>query len=192
MSEIMVTDAQLEHQWKYHRSRSRRADNPIDSQDSLDWLNKLGQDNDVILIGEGHWIEVTAAIEVEMVKALTEQADYRQVVLEYPYSFTPLFDAYVRIESDQEAFEFFNKYLSDRVIFPTNMVLLNSIRDFNRRQPDSPISVLTTDVEHTLYYNEYYADAGNAGIQALREEYSSLTEAQFPTIESHSSLISAP
>ena len=30
------------------------------------------------------------------------------------------------------------------------MVLLNTIRDFNRRHPDSPISVLTTDVEHAI------------------------------------------
>ena len=79
--------------------------------DSLDWLITLGQDHEVILIGEGHWMEVTAAIEVEMVKALTERADYRQVVLVQ-------FHAAGEIESDQEAFEFFNNYLRTASIFP--------------------------------------------------------------------------
>lgn len=143
ITETVPTDQQLEPLLENHRPSSRRGDkisiNPINSIDSLNWLITLGQDNEVILIGETHWLEVTTAIEVEMIKALIERADYRQVVLEYPYSITPLLNAYVNIQSDQVAFDFFHRHLLDCVYFPATIALLNVIRDFNIRHPDSSI-----------------------------------------------------
>ena len=185
LKSILPTDAQLEPLMKWHRQSSWRAKkvivNPIDSLDALDWLVKLGQENEAILIGEEHYLAVTQSVELEMIKVLIERAEYRQVVIELPYSITPLLNAYVNIDSDEEAFDFFNQHLVEHLYFPTSMMILNTIRQHNRSHTEHSVQLLATDVEHATFLK--FDTASDSFIAELKEEYSALSESQFPEDE---------
>ena len=184
VEDVLPTPEQLQPLLKDHRQTSRRGNKvqtePISDDESLDWLLDMGKESKVILIGEDHSLVVTPTLQLQMVTLLIEQAEYRQIVQEAPYSFTPIYNAYVQMEDADEAAALIKEYLYDQVKYQTQLALLNVVRQHNLQHPERSIAMLTTDVEHKAFL-EY--DNAEAFISDLKKTYESLPEESFPLSE---------
>ena len=106
VEDVLPTPEQLQPLLKDHRQTSRRGNKvqtePI-SDDESGLVLDMGKESKVILIGEDHSLVVTPTLQLQMVTLLIDQAEYRQIVQEAPYSFTPIYNAYVQMEDADEA-----------------------------------------------------------------------------------------
>ena len=182
--DVLPTSEQLQPLLEDHPANSRRAKKvqteKLLNSDTWDWLLEMGTENEVILIGESHHKIVTPTLQLQMLNVLIENAEYRQIVLEQPYSFTPLYNAYVRMEDADEATELFREHLYQKVPFQTRLALLNIVRQHNLQHPEDTISLLATDVEHDAV-SKYESSA--LFIADLKMAYNNLPEESFPQAE---------
>jgi len=124
---------------------------PRDGKENLEdfeWLRSVAKTHEAVLIGEQHWFSISDDLVKEIFFALNRFDNYPTLFIEDEYSYSPYLDHFVTTLNNKEAETFFQTELDDLLCTEELRILLEDIRQWNKRHPTRMLHVACNDIEH--------------------------------------------
>jgi len=114
----------------------------------LQWLKPIAKKNKVLLFGEWHYERRIYNLCSRIFFALNTFDYYPLIVTEYPYSYTPFVDYFVRIKQDKRAYDYYKNIIYNFSPSVEDSIFFEDVRKWNKNHPKKRLHIGFHDIEH--------------------------------------------
>lgn len=104
----------------------------------------------ILMFGEQHWMSSISSFKINIVKRLISERNFRNLVIEYPYSYTGYLNQYLNLPTG-EGEEILSK-ISTAFDSAEEIHFLKSLQSWNYHHPDRKIVLLCSDFEQDFTF----------------------------------------
>lgn len=113
----------------------------------LSWIKTIADSNNVVLLGENHYFEISAHLRNRIFFTLNTFDYYPWLILEKQYSYTPFVNYFLSLKG-KDSLNFYNKYLTHIINDEETLVLLKHVKRWNNISQEKQLSIGYSDIEH--------------------------------------------